>query len=465
MDDRSATRLEPGRFPSQERMNMRNKHITLFVIGILLSASVQAGNVTMYHEFTGAENGMTRSPASADAYCSYQPPAVLPYQDLGTFTVSQTGQYRVADFQIGWLTGPKTRSIDTALLIYEGSFNSSAPAQNRVAVFDYGEYNHVNGQPWVGLDSTKNYQAVLQKICDADPGVGGFILRGPGEIAGVGFPTPAGFYGDFSQVSNSNVADFGELGFHKYDQPYTYTAKSGGFHWFFDMSVGVGGGEVQVRVYSEPFDKSDTAANLLAASDWWLMRVYLEEGQQVHIVTLDKRDSESAYQTIIHAPGELLGINPYFTGTWFDPTRAGQGVLMDMDERGEGDEDNVLFLALFSFTSTPATLQAANANKPQSVGSTDQRWLTALGSFSGSSTEAALTFENTTGGRFNSAEPPAEQDFPYGTGRLVAHDCKHIDIEYDLPDVQGVFTLTRGLLGFTNECAEEVPVAAPEPQN
>jgi hypothetical protein len=195
----------------------------------------------------------------------------------------------------------------------------------------------------------------------------------------------------------------------------------------------------------------------LAASDWWLTELYLEQGQQIQVVVVDFTDSDDVYQHVIPPPGALPGINAGFTGTYFDATRAAQGVLLDLDETFD-----ILFAALFSYTSTPASTESVGASGKQSVGSGDQRWLTAYGSFSTDSTEVDLSFENTSGGRFNSIEPPIERDSSYGTGKLIAHDCKRIDIEYDLPDAQGVFTLTRGLPGFNEECARELPVAAPE---
>lgn len=432
--------------------------IALFFAVLVLSTPVHAGNVTLHHEFDGTENEMPINQASDAGTCGFEPPGMLPYVNMGNFAVSQTGEHRVADFHIGWLTGSQTRSVDTVLLIYHNAFDPANPAQNLVAVFDYGEWNRINNQPWAWLDSTQNYVAVLQLTCAKVIGVGGFIMRGPGNIAEIGFDTPHQFYGDFALVSNTNLADFGEWGTHLYANPYLYTAKRSGAHWFFDMSAGIGGGEARPFVYSAPFNPADPSANLLSVPDWWLMQVYLEEGQQIYVVVVDIFDSLSPYQGIIHAPGELLGINPFFAGTWLDPTRAAQGFLMDLDETF-----GILFAALFTFNTAPAVTESSGAGAQKLVGSSDQRWLTAFGSFSTDSTEVNLKFENTTGGAFNAELPKPTTDSSYGTGKLIAKDCKHIDIEYDLPEAQGVFTLTRGLQAFIQECAAELPVAAPEP--
>jgi hypothetical protein len=66
------------------------------------------------------------------------------------------------------------------------------------------------------------------------------------------------------------------------------------------------------------------------------------------------------------------------------------------------------------------------------LGEPGHRWLTAQGPFDGSSAE--LTVYLTTGGVFDSAEPPASTDQDgYGTMQLRFLTCNEGRITYDVP--------------------------------
>jgi hypothetical protein len=446
---------------NSERNSMKLNAVAILAIGAAWSFSVSAGNVTVVQHFDGSESTMPISSASEESACrGQQPPAVLPYIDVGPFTVTQSGDYRVSDIYL-WEPAPVTvrGSANTVLMIYDGGFDPVNPGANRIAGFDFGDWNFVAEDNFVALTGGQNYRLVLQKTCDADPGIGGWVISGPGDISGVGYATSQQFYGDFSEVSNSNAADFPDWGTHLYADPYSYTAPKTGYYRFFDLSQGIGGGATASFVYSAPFDPADPGANLIAAPPGYFIvtPVYLQAGQEVHVIQVDVFDNVSLFQTILHPPGDLAGISSDFVGSYFDMEKKGQGFLVDMDDNYE-----FLFTALFTYSNASAlTLESARNSGKQAVGSSDQRWLTAYGPFSEDSTEVDLVFELTYGGRFNSMTPPATREDAYGSGKLVANDCENIDIQYSLPDGEGVFNLTRILPGFVRDCYATVPVGEP----
>ena len=87
-------------------------------------------------------------------------------------------------------------------------------------------------------------------------------------------------------------------------------------------------------------------------------------------------------------------------------------------------EFELIFAAWFTFD-TEDNGEAATFGAP------DQRWLTALGSYSG--TTATLKLENTTGGSFNSATPSPTQDTDYGTLDIDFTDCNNATVTYNIP--------------------------------
>jgi len=421
-------------------MTMHWIRIMGFLCAGFALAPAWAGNWTLLAEFDGTESEMAISPASE--FC-FNPPEKLAYKDLGVIRVSQAGNYQASDVSPQSEGFPAVGSLESVLLLYQGPFDPQNPEMNRIAVFDYVTTD------FVALDSGVDYRVVIQAGCKSEPGLAGFVLRGPGEFSGVGAPTPEEFYGDFSTVTA--IADFPDWGTHKYVS-FTFTPPRNGYYWIHDIGYGWDGTRLDHRLYDGGFDPDRPEDNLIVAAQNHGFKVYLRAGREIEVVNIDRYDADSIFQMAIHPPGELKGFNPAFTGTFADPAVPKQGMLMETDE-----VLNLVFLALFVFDDDASAQPMETA-----VGSSDQRWLTAFGGFSYDSNVVDLSFENTSGGRFNHPQPEAQQNSSYGTGTLTALDCDHLLLEYRLPGTpDGSMNLVRLLEGKGRICADWVWVGSP----
>lgn len=123
-----------------------------------------------------------------------------------------------------------------------------------------------------------------------------------------------------------------------------------------------------------------------------------------------------------------LGIND----AWYAPDLSGHGVLLTVYP-----SIKKIFLALFTFD-TEDFSDAGSAI----LGDAGQRWLTAMGPYSGST--AHLDVDLTVGGVFLEAEPKPEW-LPGGTIILQLNHCNSVTLDYDIPSIsrQGTLQLQR----------------------
>lgn len=113
-----------------------------------------------------------------------------------------------------------------------------------------------------------------------------------------------------------------------------------------------------------------------------------------------------------------LGIND----AWFVPELNGHGVLLTAYP-----SINKIFLALFTFdTEDRSDITGAI------LGDSGQRWLTAMGSYDGST--AHLDIDLTEGGVFLEANPIPDW-LPGGTMDLELHHCNSVSLDYDIPTI------------------------------
>jgi len=116
----------------------------------------------------------------------------------------------------------------------------------------------------------------------------------------------------------------------------------------------------------------------------------------------------------------------------------------------------LVFLAWFTFDSElpPDGVLAA-------FGAPDQRWVTALGSFTDNRVE--LKAELTSGGLFNVSDPTPVQDTNYGTIILDFMSCEEATLNFDFPSSgqSGELTINRVLPDGVALC-EELAMPAPE---
>ena len=136
-----------------------------------------------------------------------------------------------------------------------------------------------------------------------------------------------------------------------------------------------------------------------------------------------------------HGGGSSVTINSGMNDAWVNADAERQGMFITVYP-----DVGLVFLAWFTFdTVTPAMGTTATFGAP------DQRWATAVGSYSGG--KAELKAELTSGGLFNSTEPLPTQTPEYGTINLDFKDCFEATVEFDFPSVgeSGEFTINRVL--------------------
>ena len=111
-------------------------------------------------------------------------------------------------------------------------------------------------------------------------------------------------------------------------------------------------------------------------------------------------------------------------------------------------ELGLVFVAWFTFEvpgveATTSQQSVRQHGLPAVFGGEKQRWVTAVGSYSGN--RAELNMELTSGGLFNASEPLPEQDTDYGTMVLEFEDCEIGTVTFDVPsaNLAGTFAINR----------------------
>lgn len=155
---------------------------------------------------------------------------------------------------------------------------------------------------------------------------------------------------------------------------------------------------------------------------------------------LGNTDSSRTSPQVVNTTNALLQealadfqINAGLNDAWVNPEAAFQGIFLTVLPLKE-----LLFAAWFTFEA-----EAPQAEATATVGSPDHRWITALGTYEGNA--ASLQAELTTGGKFNTSEPMADQNTDYGIINLEFSDCENGSVEYDFPAAarSGSFTIQR----------------------
>lgn len=143
-------------------------------------------------------------------------------------------------------------------------------------------------------------------------------------------------------------------------------------------------------------------------------------------VTDDDGTQDSTNRSVIvsEAAPDPIVINSGMTDAWFDPATDGQGMLIMV-----WDSIKFVFMAWFTFdTERPPQDVTAILGEP------GHRWLTASGPFEGDT--AVLDVFLTTGGIFDSTQPPAVTDqTPIGTATIVWTSCSAGILTYDIPSL------------------------------
>ena len=125
-------------------------------------------------------------------------------------------------------------------------------------------------------------------------------------------------------------------------------------------------------------------------------------------------------------------INQGLNDTWYNIATDGQGFVVITYP-----EMKTMFVTWFTYDTV-----RPDGSVPYMLGEPGHRWMTAYGSYEGNMAELAITM--TTGGVFDSAEPPVENN-PDGTMIVEFDDCAAGTIRYDIPSInsQGEVAIQR----------------------
>jgi len=340
----------------------------------------------------------------------------LAHRQFETIQVGRSGQYHVADASDG-LPG------NVVAAVYRGSFDPADLSANRIGAFDQGGT--------VMLDSGQDYVVVVQHWCtNTAPAAFAVSLSGPADISGndvVASPpwTLGQFDGTEPEAEFSGVTQ-------RYEESEPFTAPATGNYWYADVSV-FGRLDMVLRVYQGEFDAADTESNLVARLDDG-GDLLLEAGKTYRfVVTAYIPGNIGEWHWVLFPPGPL-GLNAGLNGAWYNPETDGQGILVDVFTGVK-----LVFAAWFTFD-----LERPVGGPGPMIGDDGHRWLTASGNYQEGDRSVSLTLYNTSGGVFDSGEPPVGTA-EYGTAELEFTDCLNGTLTYDVPagPVSGVIPLTR----------------------
>jgi len=407
---------------------MKINRILVMLLFVLLCLPAMADHVTLSAQWDGSEDVIAAYEGSCNGAGD------LAYRRFNAIQVSKSGDYHLADASDN-LPG------DLMMAIYRGSFNPDEPEENLVAT-------HAEGGP-VRLVSGSQYVVVVQHWCsNTFPATFAVSLSGPGEVSGEdivvspqwtsgelgGSDSKAIFSGVAQNYVVSDPVSFPETGLFRYAEVS-----------LFDRM------DMQLRVYEETFDPSDTEDGLVASMDDAGGMLLESSKNYLFVVTARTPGNNGEWQWVMFPPGPLQ-FNAGLNGAWYYPATSGQGILVDVFT-----EKQLLFAAWFTFD-----LERPTTGSGPMIGDDGHRWLTASGNYTAGDNAVSLVIENTTGGVFDSADPPVTQDVDYGSIDLEFSDCLNGTMTYNIPDgpVSGVIPLTRIANDHLGLCAR---LGSPEP--
>jgi hypothetical protein len=138
---------------------------------------------------------------------------------------------------------------------------------------------------------------------------------------------------------------------------------------------------------------------------------------------------------------QSIAFNSGLNDAWWNPNQPGQGILISIFP-----STKLIFMAWFTYDTelTPSEVQANLADP-------GQRWMTAYGFYEGNS--ATLDIEMTSGGVFNSNNPPVNQ-VNDGTVHIQFTDCNIGSLQYNIPSIgqQGTIEIERVTLENLHLC-------------
>jgi peptidyl-prolyl cis-trans isomerase A (cyclophilin A) len=131
-----------------------------------------------------------------------------------------------------------------------------------------------------------------------------------------------------------------------------------------------------------------------------------------------------------------LNFNAGLGGAWFNADTSGSGILLEVLPTA-----NVVFMAWFTHDAQTPVEGVANT-----IGSTNQRWLTGIGTIDHENNSVTLDLANTSGGLFDNPQDVTNSaPNSYGTMTISFDDCSHANVVYNLIDqeLSGSFPMGR----------------------
>ncbi len=169
-----------------------------------------------------------------------------------------------------------------------------------------------------------------------------------------------------------------------------------------------------------------------AGSGWTFSHTFNEEGVDLYHCTVHSTAGRSISQfmngrVVVEAASEdPFRINPGLSGSWWNPSQSGQGMLIDViPATGEDGVDGNMFLAWFAWNDE---LPAGKA-----IPEGNQRWITAFGPYSEGTAVMDAVFSE--GGVLASGSP-APVNTVIGTIEMEFTDCVTAEFRYNLTEFE-----------------------------
>jgi hypothetical protein len=402
---------------------MKIVRISAILLLIIPCVSALADHVTLSARWDGSESLVS----ALQGTCNDAGDLAL--RQFNPIQVSTSGTYHLGDASDA-LPG------DLMIAVYAGDVDAAATRDEPIAAFG-------DGGP-VNLEAGQNYTVAVQHWCkNIFPASFAVSLSGPGDITGADVVVSPGWTLGYIDESNP-TAVFSEEP-RGYAASETVKVPATGLYHFADVALS-GRLDSEIRVYKDFFNSADTEMNLVARLDD-SGDVALVSGMNYQFVVVARTEGNSGeWHWVMFPPGDL-GINAGFSGNWYNEETSGQGMLIDVMP-----EKQLVFAAWFTYE-----LQRPAAADDAVIGDTGHRWFTALGSYEQGDKSITLNITNTTGGVFDSADPPVSRQSGYGTIELEFSDCLNASMTYSLPagpvDEINPIPLTRAVIDHVPLCA------------
>ena len=380
----------------------------LILAGLLLAPTQAfAANSVLSSVFDGSEPRIDPLPGSCGG------DRQLGYQDTGTFQVAATGEYLVADaFNLN--------GLDVTALIYSGAFDPDNPSNNLVTP------GGIDTIDFIDLSAGVSYRLVVQQWCsNLAEGAWAVTFSGPGSVSSDNFRiVPAMTEGLFTGSDPMASTDCGNSQYH---QTGPVQVAASGRYYYTDILIEADV-DACVQVYTAPFDPANPNANRVDTNSGVgilddFATIDLEAEIDYYFVVQPFGNSVAGEYFFVLAPPAPFRINKALAGAWFDGTKPGQGLVLDVY-----DNRNEMFIAWFTFD-----LERPDPSYTAGIGESGQRWMTAQGSYEGGSDTADLPMYFFGGMVFDSAEPPVELlSDQTGTFMIEFDDCSSGMVSYDM---------------------------------